>query len=361
MVIDSASIRVYFTYKSAFAKAFLQKRFGSSSSREVDSISVLQTANQMLSITMLDVNRPETNAAGIPYGCPADAFLIRVSGEDGEVFLLWDGGKKGQGRQIIIPYLLARGITELDAVIVTHPHNDHFGGIIDVLNDSRISIRRFIYSPIDDEIVCRSDDDENYQFWLELRERISGLPEVLELNEAHVGTSLQFGSGLFLDIVAVPDSEYVNSAPVISLNDCNAVIRLRYGSFTALMPGDCGEIQSEQILRSPQKSWIESVTLLKAAHHGGDASTTAEFIRECGARIVLIPCNDTVVEHRPSFVQNLHLFSWLGAKVLRADWAHEVQVVTDGNSAECITETDHYGERAWIHWNPPPSSIITTN
>ncbi|WP_274362140.1 ComEC/Rec2 family competence protein [Paenibacillus thermotolerans] len=302
----------------------------------------------IVSMMLFDVNRLETDALGDPHKCPADSFLIRVQGSDGEINILLDGAKKGQGRQIVIPYLLEQGITTLDCVILSHAHSDHFGGLVDLLNDPRFTVRQFVYSPIDDEIVRQSDDGDNYSFWMELRERLRTHPNVLELNENDVGTSLRFGSKLSFDVVSTPDREYLGRHSHVDLNDFNIVLRLRYGRFTALMTGDCGVYQANRILNSPQKEMIRSVTMLKAAHHGGDASTTEEFIRECGAPIVVVPCNETVVEHRPSFIRNMHLFGRLGAKVLRADWSKRIQVNTDGNAVECVLETEWFTEKTFM-------------
>ena len=58
-----------------------------------------------------------------------DAELI-VCGEDA---VLIDGGKASAG-STVVDYLSRQGIAELDAVIATHPHEDHIGGLINVLD-----------------------------------------------------------------------------------------------------------------------------------------------------------------------------------------------------------------------------------
>lgn len=301
-----------------------------------------------VSIMLFDVNTQDTDRFGIPYKCPADSFLIRVRESGGEYNILLDGAKKGQGREVIIPYLLEQGITTLDCIILSHAHNDHFGGLVDLLNDPRFTVRQFVYSPIDDDIVQQSDDSDNFLFWMELREQLRNHPNVLELDEKDVGTSLSFGSKLSFDVLSTPDRDYLRRHKQVDLNNFNIVLRLQYGRFTALMTGDCGEYQANRILESPQKEMIQSVTMLKAAHHGGDAATTEEFIRECGASVVVVPCNETVVEHRPSFIRNMHLFGRLGAKVLRADWSRRIEVRTDGSTVECVLETDLFTETSHL-------------
>lgn len=76
--------------------------------------------NPMLHIHCIDVG----------YG---DAILLQ---DDRGHAILIDGGyganETDQGRRTILPYLQALGITRLDALICTHSHPDHIGGLVDV-------------------------------------------------------------------------------------------------------------------------------------------------------------------------------------------------------------------------------------
>ncbi|GIP39472.1 hypothetical protein J31TS4_27520 [Paenibacillus sp. J31TS4] len=303
----------------------------------------------MLTIKLFDVNSRETDGLGHPEKCPADSFLIHLQEAEKDYYVLLDGAKKGQGKAVILPYLIANGIAELDCVIVSHPHNDHFGGIVDLLGDPRITVKQFVYAPLEDELVKHSDDADNYTFWMELREQVKRLPDVWEVNETHIGSSLAFGKELSLSVLAAPDRGEMGGKTKVDLNNANLVLRLDYGKFSALFPGDCGEYQARQIMASTQGSRIQSVTMLKASHHGGDESATPAFIQACDAKVVLVPCNETVVEHRPSFVGNLHLLSRNGAKVLRADRARTIVVRTDGKRVECRAETEVFQETSILY------------
>lgn len=67
----------------------------------------------------------------VGYG---DAILLQD--DRGHVILI-DGGyganETDQGRQTVLPYLQALGIARVDALICTHSHPDHSGGLVDVL------------------------------------------------------------------------------------------------------------------------------------------------------------------------------------------------------------------------------------
>lgn len=305
-------------------------------------------------IKVFDLNTPRTGKMGFPELQPADSFLITLFEADQSIHILVDAGKRGQAEQIIVPYLVENGITRLDYVIVTHPHDDHFGGMFDILNNEAITIDQWIYAPVPDGVVLsESGHDRNYEQWLELRGILAnGHPrtkKIVELDHRDVGGKLDLTADGYIQWVALPDSAYYTPLDKVNINNVSIVFRLNYRGFTALFTGDCGVHQAEAILQSPQEEWIRDVHVLKASHHGGDESTTKEFIDRCRAKIVLIPCNVLVVNGRESFIHNLHLFSKEGAKIFRSDLHHTIELETDGQTIECYAETEQYKEK--VHFS----------
>jgi len=58
--------------------------------------------------------------------------------------MLIDAGEKGHGKADVLPTLKrCYGIKNLDYVVVTHPHSDHFGGMPEVLNE--MTVNKAIY------------------------------------------------------------------------------------------------------------------------------------------------------------------------------------------------------------------------
>jgi competence protein ComEC len=297
-------------------------------------------------ILTFDLNSKDNGVMGIPELNPADSFLISsIKGELASHVLL-DAGKKGQAEKIIIPYLHEQGIDRIDRIILSHMHFDHFGGIIDILNHPEITIGQLIYSPISEYSLENCDVGElNYRLWLELQSLIETRKlQVVFIEEEQVGNHIKIDDELYFDIISTPDESFVKAGERVDLNNLNLVLKLNYREFTALFPGDCGVIQTGSITSSAQYEKVKDVFLLKAAHHGGDESTTPEFIAMCNPLVVIIPCNQLVVEKRPSFISNLHAFSRNGAKVFRSDFYREIEIVTDGRSVHCMGRTDHYQE-----------------
>ena len=60
----------------------------------------------------------------------ADCILLEQSGH----FMLIDAGNNDDGN-LVLDYLKNKGVTKLDYVIGTHAHEDHIGGIDDVINN----------------------------------------------------------------------------------------------------------------------------------------------------------------------------------------------------------------------------------
>lgn len=122
-------------------------------------------------IQMFDLNGKETGSLGVPGMNPADGFLLRAADDRRTWHILLDAGKKGQGTAVIVPWLRQAGISRLDAIVLSHFHYDHFGGIIDLLGDPELHVEEIIYAPIDEEFIERGDAGElNSSLWQECRQ-----------------------------------------------------------------------------------------------------------------------------------------------------------------------------------------------
>lgn len=298
-------------------------------------------------IKVFDLNRRDTERMGYPPGNPADSFLIRYRDGQREWNILLDGGKKGHGEKIILPYLRKAGIRKLDMVFISHMHFDHFGGLIDLLSDPGMEVEEFIYAPVSEDTISRGDRSGiSFRMWKELKTVMKERHvKEIKITEEDLGRRMMLDDFFSFSVVATPVKGWEEDPGEINTNDFNLVLKMEFNAFSALFTGDCGIRQAEAILQSPMEQAIRNITLLKAAHHGGDESTTEEFIRRCHPKIVLIPCNWLVVEERPSFIQNLHEFTRHGAKIFRSDQYQDIDIYTDGRSICCLARTQDYTEK----------------
>jgi len=218
------------------------------------------------------------------------------------------------GRQVIVPHLRRSGIRRLDALVITHAHDDHAGGAMAVLEAVAV-----------DELILPA-------------RRIGHIesacpPNLLVLAEAasRSGTRVRFaaaGDTLFRSgphsLVALsPDPP---AAGICSENDRSLVVDARVG-FGILLTGDA-ERSAEEILVSAGRAVATDV--LKVGHHGSSTSTTPRFLVRAKPRVAVISVGATNTYGLPDSCVVRRLRE-AGATVFRTDRDGAVLVSATGD------------------------------
>lgn len=175
----------------------------------------------------------------------------------------WRGDPSGTP---VVRALRRRGVTRLEALVLTHPDLDHIGGAGAVL-------RHFEVAQVVDPA------------------RPVGKAEYLELlegaAEAHVpwrgasaGQILEW-DGVTLEVLHPPAQ---GSGEEAESNDLSVVMALRWGDFDALLTGDAPE-SVERVLLSSVPTDLE---VLKVGHHGSATSTGAELLARAPPRVAVV-------------------------------------------------------------------------
>lgn len=212
----------------------------------------------------------------------ADAILL----ESPEAAVLVDCGT-ADAAQEILNYLDARGIGRLDAVWISHPDDDHSGGLSKIAQSL----------PVGEVVESASAESAAGS---------ASLPEALPVRRTAAGERFAYGGMLFE--VLGPLEDYAET------NDSSVVFRLQYGDFSMLFCGDIEETAEQALLKSGAPLRAD---VLKVAHHGSNTSTSAALLEAVRPRYAVISSG----EDRNLLPRNavLKRLDTAGAEVFRTD------------------------------------------
>ncbi|MBI2405427.1 MBL fold metallo-hydrolase [Candidatus Microgenomates bacterium] len=205
----------------------------------------------------------------------------------------------------------------VEGVLLTHPQEDHFGGLVDV-------VRRFEVG-----VFAHPDVEGTAAGWKVLKEEITR--HAISEKTVHIGDIIRF-TNIHFDIFNPSTSSFdpelrtegLGTSPSRDLNDYSVVGTLSFGQFDVLFTGD---ISPKMIPLFIDK--ISPVEVLKVPHHGSKNGLTRELLEKSHPVLAAISVGkNNRYGHPHSEVIRL-LDDW-GIRVLRTDKDGEVEVVSDG-------------------------------
>ena len=198
--------------------------------------------NQKLKVIFLDVGQ-------------GDSILI----ERGSTQILIDGGPDGQAVLEKLGKYIPFWDRQIEAVIATHPDQDHIDGLISVMEKYEVM-----------ELIDNGVSSES-QIYKKFKETIQER-NISEL-EGKIGMKLKIGEGAELDVL-YPDGNQPKDSPK-DTNASSIVARLSYGENTFLFTGDLPFEGEDLLFRSGAN--LKS-KVLKVAHHGSKYATSEDFL-----------------------------------------------------------------------------------
>ncbi len=243
----------------------------------------------------------------VDYG---DSAFIRT--EEGVTILVDSGGSSASGstagERVILPYLMSQGIRRLDLIIASHDHNDHTGGIIDILNTikvAKLAVTPYVKAMEDIFAHCEARGTEVI--------RLQG------------GDNLRLGIDKEIDVLypMTNDSDF-------SSNNLSMVLKLKYKETEFLFTGDI-EIEAETLIIQEYGDSIRG-DALKVPHHGSKTSSSEAFLKKAKPTLAVISVGRNSWGHPDPLTLN-ELALW-GAKVFRTDMNGAIRIKTDGNKIE---------------------------
>ncbi|QSX07114.1 MBL fold metallo-hydrolase [Sedimentibacter sp. zth1] len=226
--------------------------------------------------------------------------------------MLIDAGDVGAG-QVIIPYLKSRGIKKIDYLLLTHPHKDHIGSAVDVIDSFDIGT------------IYMSGKLATTKTFEKLLDKIDD--KSIETIIPDVEDKISFGD-CDTQIIG-PVKEYDD------LNNNSLVLKITYGNTRFLFTGDM-EKESEMDIIETKISLKADV--LKVAHHGSSGSSTGKFLNEVNPEISIISCGKDNDYGHPH-AELLDKLTNIKSQVYRTDVSETVVVISDGNNIKINNDT----------------------
>ena len=230
----------------------------------------------------------------------ADSILIRNQDE----VMLIDAGTNEAG-ETVVNYLEKLGITKINYLIGTHPHEDHIGGLDDVINNFDIEQ---IYMP-KIETTTKTFEDV-----LEAIENKN-----LTVIAPNKGDKIELGQavGKFM------------TEPILdkdNLNLSSLVLRLEFGNTSYLFMGDAEE-ENEKTINWPKTD------VLKVGHHGSNTSSGESFVEQVHPQyaIIMVGKDNSYGLPKQEIIDKLNN---IGSEIYRTDEDGTIQIISDGNNIE---------------------------
>ena len=199
--------------------------------------------NHNLNITYLDVGQ-------------ADTILIQNDGHN----MLIDAGNNEDG-PLLVQYFKEQNITKFDYLIATHPHEDHIGGMDDIVKNFDIDK---IYMPV------VTTTTKTFLDLLNAIEEKNMTFDVPKINQ-----SFTLGHTLFQVIYTGNDKKNLNNASI--------VLKASFKNTSYLFTGDATSEVEKKILKKDIQA-----TVLKVGHHGSKYSTTTTFLEKVNPTYAII-------------------------------------------------------------------------
>lgn len=242
--------------------------------------------NSNLNITYLDVGQ-------------ADSILIQNEGHN----MLIDAGNNEDG-PLLVQYFKEQNITKFDYLIATHPHEDHIGGMDDIINN------------FDIEKIYMPDVTTTTKTFLDVLDAIE--KKNMTFNIPKINQTFTLGHTLFQVIYTGNDQK--------NLNNTSIVLKASFKNTSYLFTGDATSDVEKKILNKNIQA-----TVLKVGHHGSKYSTTTDFLNKVNPKYAIISVGKNNSYNHPN-QQTIKKLEQNNIEIHRTDQEGSIFLESDGKN-----------------------------
>lgn len=221
-----------------------------------------------------------------------DSILIVNNGKT----MLIDASTNEMG-STVVTYLQNLGISKIDYLIGTHPHEDHIGGLDNVIKNFDIGT---IYMP---------KVSANTKTFEDVIDAVSD--KNLKVTTPSIGDTFNVGNANCEVMYLGNDSS--------ELNECSIVIQMEFNGVKYLFTGDANYNVENS------REW-EEIDVLKVGHHGSSSSTTKSFLQQTKPKLALISVGEGNSYGHPTESALTRLTN-IGAEIYRTDEDETIMVL----------------------------------
>ena len=263
--------------------------------------SIIYVTDKKLKIYFVDVGQGDCTLIQTP-----ERKNVLIDGGGSEF------GSFDVGENILLPYLLDRGITKIDYMMISHFDSDHIGGLFYIMENLKV-----------DNIIIsmQGKSSENFKKFVQIMS-----DKQINLIIVKKGDYVKIDNISYFEIL-FPEEKLINDN---ILNNNSIVAKFVTNNLTMLFTGDVEEIAEKRLNELYRNTNKLQADIIKVAHHGSKTSSILSFLELVNPKIALIGVGENNNFGHPN-EGVLERIKKLGAQIYRTDQVGEISIAINHN------------------------------